>query len=187
MSLAKIERYLESHGWTRRVAGDADFNAALHAVEQMAKTGKGLVVSGEYGVGKSALAAIASRAFSGSVFKVRLAIPGDLERLTRPWQEYWAENPYAQNVWLDDLGAEQAANEYGVRIERASDFIVAWHELRAAGVRLVVTTNLTTSELDARYGGRVFSRLKDLCIPLRLTGTDKRQWTLGTAKGERNP
>ena len=182
MCLDKIERHLESHGWTRRVAGDADFNAALLALEQMAETGKGLVVSGEYGVGKSALAAIASRAFGGDVFRVRLAIPDDLERLTRPWQEYWAENPYAQNAWLDDLGAEQAANEYGVRIERAGDFIIAWHEMRAAGVRLVVTTNLTTSELDARYGGRVLSRLKDLCVPLRLVGGDKRKWTAGGAK-----
>ena len=59
MSLKKIEGFLESHGWTRQVAGDADFDAALLAIGQMAATGKGLIVSGEYGVGKSALAAIA--------------------------------------------------------------------------------------------------------------------------------
>ena len=182
MCLDKIERHLESHGWTRRVAGDADFNAALLAVGQMAETGKGLVVSGEYGVGKSALAAIAARAFGGSVFRVRLALQDETERLTRPWQEYWAADPYAQNVWLDDLGAEQAASEYGVRTERAGDFIVAWHELHRPGTRLAVTTNLTTAELDARYGGRVLSRLKDLCVPLRLAGGDKRTWTTGGAK-----
>ena len=108
MSLAKIEQHLESHGWTRKVAGDADFDAALLAIEQMAATGKGLIVSG--------------------------------------------------------------------------DFIVTWHELHRTGTRLVVTTNLTTAELDARYGGRVLSRLKDLCVPLRLNGGDKRKWTTGGAK-----
>lgn len=179
MCLAKVERYLESHGWTRQVAGDADFDAAVLAVGKMAETGKGLVVSGEYGVGKTALAAVAVRAFGGSVFRVRLAVPDENARLTRHWQEYWAEDPYAQNVWLDDLGAEPAVNEYGVRTERAADFIVAWHELNRPGTRLVVTTNLATAELDARYGGRVLSRLKDLCVPLRLVGEDKRKWCLG--------
>ena len=92
MSLARIERYLESHGWTRQVAGDADFDAAFLAIEQMAATGKGLIVSGEYGVGKTALASLAARAFGGGVFKVRLAIPDDLDRLTRSWQEYYLED-----------------------------------------------------------------------------------------------
>ena len=179
MSLARIENHLETHGWTRRVAGDADFDAALLAIEGMLRTGRGLVVSGEYGVGKTSLAAIVARAFA-PVFKVRLAVPSDRDRLLATWQEYWGENPYAQSVWLDDLGAEPATNEYGVRSERAADFIVSWHELHAAGVRLVVTTNLTTAEIDARYGGRVLSRLKDLCIPLRLAGRDKRTWSIPT-------
>ena len=182
MSLARIERYLESNGWTRKIAGDADFGAALLAIEQMAATGKGLIVSGEYGVGKTALASLAARAFGGGVFKVRLAIPDDLDRLTRSWQEYYLENPYAQNAWLDDLGAENPVSDYGIRLERAGDFIVTWHELHRTGTRLIVTTNLTTSELDARYGGRVLSRLKDLCVPLRLVGGDKRKWTTGGAK-----
>ena len=146
-------------------------------VISMAATGKGLIVSGEYGVGKTALASLAARAFGGGVFKVRLAIPDDLDRLTRSWQEYCLVNPYAQNAWLDDLGAENPVSDYGVRLERAGDFIVTWHELHRTGTRLVVTTNLTTAELDARYGGRVLSRLKDLCVPLRLNGGDKRKWT----------
>ena len=61
-------------------------------VISMAATGKGLIVSGEYGVGKTALASLAARAFGGGVFKVRLAIPDDLDRLTRSWQEYYLED-----------------------------------------------------------------------------------------------
>ena len=67
-------------------------------------------------------------------------------------------------------------SDYGVRLERAGDFIVAWNELHRQGTRLIITTNLTTAELDGRYGGRVLSRLKDLCVPLRLNGGDKRRW-----------
>ena len=182
MSLANVERHLESNGWTRRIAGDADFDAALLAAMEMSETGKGLIVSGEYGVGKTALVNALSRGSCFGVFKVRLALSDDLQRLTRPWQDYFAENPYAQNVWLDDLGAEAPASDFGIRINRAGDFIVAYHELHGAGTRLFITTNLTTAEIDARYGGRVLSRLKDLCVPLRLRGSDKRQWSKGGAK-----
>jgi len=177
MSLVKIEQYLESCGWTRAIAGKDDFEAALLAIERMCETGHGLIVSGEYGVGKSALADVVVKAFGGA-FAVRLALPDDLDRLDRSWQEYHAERPYARNVWLDDLGAESPVSDYGVRRDAAGDFIVRYHELHEDGTRLIVTTNLTTAEFDTRYGGRVLSRLKDLCVPLRLRGTDKRQWVL---------
>ena len=177
MSSAKIGSFLESRGWTRRIAGDADFDAAVAAVGEMAGRGIGLVVSGEYGSGKTALVNALVQAY-GEPFRVRLALPADLQRLRPDWQEYWAANPYGQNVFLDDLGAEPMTNEYGVRLEAAGDFIVSWHELARPGRRLFVTTNLTTAEIDERYGGRVLSRLKDLCVPLRLAGPDKRKWTL---------
>ena len=74
------------------------------------------------------------------------------------------------------IGAERTVNEYGVRIEAAGDFIVNYHAYGAK--RLFITTNLSAPEIDARYGGRVLSRLKDLCVPVRFTGKDKRTWTL---------
>jgi len=178
MSLIKIERYLETNGWKRKVAGDEDFNATLLAVEKMLATGRGIILSGEYGVGKSSLAAVIAKALGG-VFKVRMALPGDMERFDPKWQEFCLENPYRQNVYLDDLGAESPVSEYGVRRDPAGDFIVQYHELHAEGTRLVITTNLNTKEMDERYGGRVLSRLKDLCVPLRLNGRDKREWMLG--------
>jgi len=175
MSLGKIEHYLETGGWTRAVAGKDDFEAALLAIEQMCETGRGLIVSGEYGVGKTALAKIVAQAFGGA-FTVRLAVPEDLRRFDVHWLELYAEDPYAQNAWLDDLGAESPVNEYGVKRDPAGDFIVQYHALHDENTRLIVTTNLNTSEVDQRYGGRVLSRLKDLCVPLRLQGPDKRRW-----------
>jgi len=176
VSLRKIEEYLETNGWTRRVAGKPDFDTAMLAIEQMAVSGRGLIVSGEYGVGKTALAKVVAQAFGGA-FKVRLSLAEELERLTIQWQEYHVECPFHRNVLLDDLGAEKPVNDYGIVSELAGDFIVRYHELADEGMRLIVTTNLTTAELDERYGGRVLSRLKDLCVPLRLNGKDKRHWT----------
>jgi len=176
MSSAKIERFLEEHGWTRALAGNADFDAALAAVDTMIREESGLIVSGEYGVGKTALVQALLAGFA-ETFRVRIALADEIERLSQSWHEYWGVNPYAVNVFLDDLAAESPVNEFGVRRESAADFIVAYHTLHAPGTRLFVTTNLTTKELDTRYGGRVLSRLKDLCVPLRLTGADKRTWS----------
>jgi len=181
MTSDQIANYLESHGWKASVAGARDFAAAVEAMEQMIATERGIIISGEYGVGKSALAAVLAPAF-GSVFKVRLAIPGDLQRLTPEWQDYNALNAFALNVWLDDLGAESPVNEFGVRRDPAGEFIVQYHELHRPGTRLIATTNFKTGEMDGRYGGRALSRLKDLCVPLRLCGPDKRTWIRGGAK-----
>ena len=177
MSSDKLERYLEANGWTRAVAGDADFDAAVGAIQLMIDTGRGIVIAGEYGVGKTALAKIIAKGFRIG-FAVRLAVPSDREKLTPWWRELYAEDPFGQGVFLDDLGAEPLTNEYGVKYELAGDFIVEYHARATDSTRLVVTTNLTTGELDARYGGRVLSRLKDLCVPLRLSGKDKRQWAI---------
>ena len=107
---------------------------------------------------------------------VNLADSREIVKLGDDWMEYYAENLYETNVVLDDLGAEKPENDYGVRFERAGEFIANYHT-RGKG-RLIISTNLTTAEIDSRYGGRVLSRLKDLCVPLRLTGRDKRTWSL---------
>lgn len=177
MSLAKIEHFLETNGWTRQVAGKDDFNAALLAINEMCLANRGIIINGEYGVGKTALAKVICRAFGGA-FSIRLGLSEDRAKLTASWQEYYCANPFAQNVFLDDLGTEPQVNEYGVRFEQVADFITTYHETHSLGTRLIVTTNLTTQELDDRYGGRVLSRLKDLVIPLRLSGSDKRHWLL---------
>lgn len=178
MSSDEIASYLESNGWKRATAGETVFGSAVGSVALMIETGLGLIVSGEYGVGKSTLATLVARGFRSPVFKVNLAVVDELRKLTRSYLEFNCEEPWTKTVLLDDLGAEHPVNEYGVRLETAGDFIVKYHALREPGSRLIITTNLTTSELDERYGGRVLSRLKDLCVPLRLEGGDKRRWTL---------
>ena len=169
---------LERGGFRRDIAGDVDFDAAVHACE-LAFDGErpqGVIVSGEYGVGKSCLVRAIAAAFRYRPRIVDLADSREIGKLDEAWMDYNSENLYATNVVLDDLGAEKPQNDYGIRFERAGEFIANYHA-RGKG-RLIISTNLTTAEIDSRYGGRVLSRLKDLCVPLRLSGRDKRTWTV---------
>jgi len=89
--------------------------------------------------------------------------------------------PLYQSVYIDDLGAEPQRNEYGVFVDVVGDFIAKWYEYltyKPSPRRMFITTNLNAEEIDERYGGRVLSRLKDIVIPLKLKGKDKRKWDL---------
>ena len=177
----KIREYLEKSGWTRAIAGEADFAAAVAAIKAADERRLGLLVSGGCGVGKTALVRAVARAFGHHRF-VNLADREDVEKLSDEWQELWSENLHEENVVLDDVGAELPENEFGVRIEPVAVFVAARHSrcLRKSPFpRLFMTTNLSAGELDNRYGGRMYSRLKDLCVPLKLVGNDKRTWVVG--------
>lgn len=71
----------------------------------------------------------------------------------------------AELVILDDFGAE------GIRAKGAISVIIdaRYNDQKA----LIVTTNLTPSELKA--GGRTTSRLFEMCYPIPLSGPDRRK------------
>ena len=47
---------LERAGWLRSVAGEKDFSLAVSAITDAVNSGRGLLISGAAGVGKTALA-----------------------------------------------------------------------------------------------------------------------------------
>ena len=165
---------LERGGFLRSVAGDEDFAAAEHAFDLMSTSGKGIIVTGEYGVGKTQLARAIIANMTRPPVCVTLTDTVDTDKLSKEWIRNY--RLYSRSVFLDDLGAEKPTNEYGVITDPAADFIVNYHAHWNGASLIIITTNLTTDEIDARYGGRVLSRLKDLCVPLHLTGEDKRKW-----------
>ncbi|MGI6172427.1 MAG: ATP-binding protein [Christensenellales bacterium] len=78
----------------------------------------------------------------------------------------------AQLLLIDDLGTEPLFNNITVEY-----LFLLLNERTAAARHTVIATNLTTTELQARYGERIMSRLMDRrnTTFLRLTGEDLRR------------
>lgn len=74
-------------------------------------------------------------------------------------------------LFIDDLGTEPFFNN----ITREYTYLVI-NERRMKGLRTIITSNLTPSELKERYDERIFSRILDkkTSITLELKGCDKR-------------
>ena len=168
---------LEACGFKREIAGEEDFNAAIKTIITAHTFHRGIIIAGKYGVGKTCLANAIVQMLGRRNFRIQsMNDPEDVDFLSEESITFWADVVYERGVLLDDLGAEKPVNNFGVMQEVVGDFIVSYHE-KGCGI-FIITTNLNAQELDTRYGGRVLSRLKDMCIPLRLKGDDKRQWQL---------
>ena len=169
----RVASWIGGGGWTREVAGERDFLAAVRAYAECALSArKGMFVCGACGCGKTALVkALTRRATKEVAF---IPLDTDWERLDPESWPHFVAGLMGCHVVLDDLGAEPPANDFGVRRELAGEFIARYH--RFGRGRLFVTTNLDGAALVDRYTMRVARRLKDLCVPLRLTGPDKRTW-----------
>ena len=213
--IAKAGAYLERRGWTRELAGEADFAAASLALARCSLDGlpgganppgeprldgdvsphpqparrRGIFAFGRYGCGKTALLK-AIRPLFEPVHFVPLNDPDYAELMDSELWPNWNADAIRCSVMLDDLGAESAITDYGIKREPAAEFVVRYHRARMSspggGARLFVTTNLTGEELAERYTARLTSRLKELCLPLHLKGADKRRWNVshGAAESE---
>ena len=180
--VTKAGAYLERRGWTREIAGETDFAAASLAVAKSAVQGRGIFVVGKYGCGKTALAR-AIRPLFEPVHFVPLNDPDYAELMDAELWPNWNADALRCSVILDDLGAESAITDYGIKRETAAEFVVRYHRARMSSpggkARLFVTTNLSGEEIAERYTARLTSRIKELCIPLQLNGADKRKWENG--------
>lgn len=156
-----------------------DFANACAAVSAMFKNGRGcgLIVSGEYGCGKTSL--VRALGLGGSFRDMNIV--DDRERLDihGGYASTYYEQ-FGENLIIDDLGAERRL-EFGEVKSEALDFIMEWHGRMSRRHpsqrrRLIITTNLRLAEIGDLYGGRMVDRLKQIGVPLRLHGMSKRKW-----------
>lgn len=71
-------------------------------------------------------------------------------------------------LFLDDLGAENTT-------DFAREHFFSIIDLRCQKkFPTFITTNLTFNELKDKYGERVVSRLKEMCVPITMKGEDRR-------------
>ncbi len=163
-------------------------NVAKNYVEnfsQMKKDGKGLLLFGNVGTGKTFASACIANALIDKGYPVLMTnfarIVNTVQGMFEGRQEYYDSFNRFPLLILDDLAAERKT-EYMQEI--VYNVIDARYQ---AGLPLIVTTNLTSDELKHPAdvtNQRTFSRLFEMCIPLQVEGIDRRRDKLKDAHGK---
>ena len=194
-SIKKMRQYgfpeSDMQGWTFEKADGSNeklIGAGKKYVEHFSefyKQGKGLLLFGTVGTGKTYLSACIANALIDKGHPVLMTnfarIANTVSGMYEGKQEYYDSLNRYHLLILDDLSAERKT-EYMQEIV----FNVIDSRYRA-GLPMIVTTNLTSEELkhpsDIAYQ-RTFSRLLEMCLPIKVEGYDKR---LVKLKAEINP
>ncbi len=168
-------------GWTFENAdgsNDKIINAMKNYVanfETLRQQGKGLLLFGTVGTGKTYAAACVANALIDKGYPVLMTnfarIVNTVQGLFEGRQAYYDSFNRFPLLILDDLAAER-------KTEYMQEIVFNVIDARyRAGLPLIVTTNLTSDELkhpsDISYQ-RIFSRLLEMCLPVKVEGNDKR-------------
>lgn len=148
----------------------------------MRSQGTGLLLYGNVGCGKSFAAACIANAL---IDRGTPCMMTNFSRIINRLQESFD----GRQRYIDGLGRFDLLVIDDMAVERNSEYV--WENIMnivdsryRSGLPLIVTTNLTIGELadpsDIRRQ-RVYSRLKEMCVPIEVTGADRR-----TGKMERN-
>lgn len=136
---------------------------------------KGIILIGPVGVGKTCLMKLTS-----------YFCPPEKQYLVKPARElsfeleqegYKVITRYSKGAFrigsngpvpvvycFDDLGVEQPLKYFGNDCQIMAEILLSRYELFVSkGMLTHVTTNFSASELEARYGNRVRSRLREMC------------------------
>lgn len=141
----------------------------------MKDQGKGLLYYGEVGRGKSFYAACIANALIEQGIPVFMTdfthIANAVHGLFDKRQEYYDNLNRFPLLILDDLSAER-------KTEYMKEIVYNVVNSRYnAGLPLIITTNLTGEELEnpaELSDQRLFSRLYEMCIPVKVEGVDRR-------------
>ena len=144
--------------------------------------GKGLLLMGSCGRGKSVIA-------SGVIpvlfrMKGKYLRPVHAQDMTKPtpqqpylaygqrpetWLDYLQRCPFPI---IDELGVEMQVNDYG---EKCEGFNLVINAAERYNRPMFITTTLTEEQILARYGERTLDRLGHLCKTVKFTGESLRK------------
>ena len=144
--------------------------------------GKGLLLMGSCGRGKSVIA-------SGVIpvlfrMKGKYLRPVHAQDMTKPTpQQPYRAYGQRPETWLDylqrcafliidELGVEMQVNDYG---EKCEGFNLVINAAERYNRPMFITTNLTEEQILARYGERTLDRLGHLCKTVKFTGESLRK------------
>lgn len=152
--------------------------------KEMRKSGKGLLLFGEVGRGKTFIAACIANALIDGEYPCYMTnfatLRNTLMGMYEGKQEYIDNLNNYDLLLIDDLAAE-ADTQY------MSEVVYNVIDSRyRSGLPLIVTTNLTAKELKnpADIGkARIYSRLMEMCLPVEVVGQDQRKEKLKNEAG----
>lgn len=150
--------------------------------DEMRSNGTGLLLYGNVGCGKSFAAACIANAL------IDIGTPCMMTNFTRIINRL-QESFTGRQKYIDNLSRFDLLVIDDMAAERNTEYV--WEQVMTiidaryrSGLPVIVTTNLTIGELadpaDIRRQ-RVYSRLKEMCVPIEVVGADRR-----TRKMERN-
>ena len=127
--------------------------------------GKGLFLIGSNGRGKSVIATkILPCFFMEQRFGYEIFIASELnenkKRVMLP-----------KILCIDDIGVEDTANEYG---EKINVFAKVMDEVERKKKMIIITTNLTQSQLEKKYSTRTIDRINGCCKVVAFNGESLR-------------
>lgn len=149
------------------------------------KEGKGLLLYGSVGTGKTYAACCVANALIDRGYPVLVTnfarLVNTLQGMFEGKQQYIDSLNHFSLLVIDDLGAERD-NEY--MQEQVWNIIDARYR---AQLPMIITSNLSGAELKAPADiskARVYSRLLERCHPIEVKGADKRREKLKKGHGD---
>ena len=144
--------------------------------DQLKEKGKGLLLFGSVGTGKTFIAACIANAL---IEKGHPCLVTNFPRLVNTISGmYDGKQQYIDGLSkfhllvIDDLASERDTEYMGEIVQNIID------ARYRSGLPLIITTNLTSEELkhplDIRKQ-RIYSRLFEMCVPVEVKGTDRRK------------
>ena len=143
------------------------------------RQGKGLLLYGTVGTGKTYYAACVANALIDRGYTVRMTnfatLGNQLQGLFEGKQDFIDRLNRHDLLVIDDLGAERST-EY--MLETVFNIIDSRYR---TGLPLIVTTNLTPEELKSPKNvsyGRIYDRVMEMCFPIEVRGNSRRRAAL---------
>ena len=140
------------------------------------KTGKGLLLYGTVGTGKTYYAAAIANSLIDEGYKVLMtnfaSLTNKIQGMFEGKQEFINDlNRYSLLI-LDDLGAERKSEFMQEMVFNIID------SRYRSGLPFIITTNLTMEEIkkpqDVGYS-RIYDRILERCFPVEVTGNSRRR------------
>ena len=147
--------------------------------DEMKKRGKGLLLFGEVGTGKTFISACIANAL---IDQGRACLVTNFARIVNIIQSTFdGKQDYIDSLndfdllVVDDLESERQTEYMGENVQNIID------SRYRAGLPLIITTNLTSDELKHAKEirkQRIYSRLFEMCVPIEVKGKDRRRQKL---------